>query len=318
MSATLEECQSIGPILSAFGPALISRHHAGLAGKVWGAIKGIFGGPNAEQTAARESFASLHEFVRTELAGLEGYTLEVQSAIDQGWDRTLAETVAGFLAAGEAAGVSRDEAFRLYEQYQQAVRDGNTATVKEIETTVQAWVASTKEAVTDLDAVVVHSAAEIGDQFRGLTVEEAAALGTALLDLGHKANRAFTRIHDSALGAGSALANVLLPALHDVARAINAIPTDVSINYHGTFSGQHRAAGGPVTAGVPYTVGERGQETFVPDRNGTILPNGFAKEIGAEVSKAVKGALNVVIPQDAVTDAVYRAGPRRTALRGWA
>ena len=32
-----------------------------------------------------------------------------------------------------------------------------------------------------------------------------------------------------------------------------------------------RAAGGPVTAGQPYTVGELGKETFVPDRNGTIL-----------------------------------------------
>lgn len=36
----------------------------------------------------------------------------------------------------------------------------------------------------------------------------------------------------------------------------------------------HRAAGGPVTAGMPYTVGERGQETFVPNTNGTIIPNG--------------------------------------------
>lgn len=35
-----------------------------------------------------------------------------------------------------------------------------------------------------------------------------------------------------------------------------------------------RAMGGPVTAGWPYTVGEKGVETFVPDRNGTIVPNG--------------------------------------------
>lgn len=32
-----------------------------------------------------------------------------------------------------------------------------------------------------------------------------------------------------------------------------------------------RASGGPVMAGVPYTVGEQGRETFVPTQNGTIV-----------------------------------------------
>ena len=35
-----------------------------------------------------------------------------------------------------------------------------------------------------------------------------------------------------------------------------------------------RAAGGPVRAGKPYTVGERGPETFVPATSGMIIPNG--------------------------------------------
>ena len=34
-----------------------------------------------------------------------------------------------------------------------------------------------------------------------------------------------------------------------------------------------RAAGGPVTAGVPYVVGERGPELFVPRRDGGVIPN---------------------------------------------
>lgn len=38
--------------------------------------------------------------------------------------------------------------------------------------------------------------------------------------------------------------------------------------------GGPRAKGGPVMPGVSYTVGERGPETFVPSRAGTILPNG--------------------------------------------
>jgi len=35
-----------------------------------------------------------------------------------------------------------------------------------------------------------------------------------------------------------------------------------------------KAAGGPVSAGSPYVVGEQGPELFVPDRGGTIVPNG--------------------------------------------
>jgi hypothetical protein len=36
---------------------------------------------------------------------------------------------------------------------------------------------------------------------------------------------------------------------------------------------KHKALGGPVTAGMPYVVGESGPEIFAPDTNGTILPN---------------------------------------------
>ena len=36
---------------------------------------------------------------------------------------------------------------------------------------------------------------------------------------------------------------------------------------------QFREKGGPVTAGQPYIVGEKRPELFVPDRNGTILPD---------------------------------------------
>lgn len=38
--------------------------------------------------------------------------------------------------------------------------------------------------------------------------------------------------------------------------------------------GSGRASGGPVMAGMPYRVGENGVETFVPEQNGSIMPNG--------------------------------------------
>jgi uncharacterized protein YutE (UPF0331/DUF86 family) len=49
---------------------------------------------------------------------------------------------------------------------------------------------------------------------------------------------------------------------------------------------QERAAGGPVTAGTPYIVGERGPEIVVPGRSGTVIPN---NRIG------VGGGVNVTI-----------------------
>ena len=42
---------------------------------------------------------------------------------------------------------------------------------------------------------------------------------------------------------------------------------------HRTVGTPRRADGGPVGAGLTYLVGERGPEYFVPDRDGTIVPN---------------------------------------------
>lgn len=52
----------------------------------------------------------------------------------------------------------------------------------------------------------------------------------------------------------------------------NVIPT------LGRYGGP-RAGGGPVTAGNVYRVGEEGEEWYVPDRDGTILPHGTAPTV---------------------------------------
>jgi phage-related minor tail protein len=46
-----------------------------------------------------------------------------------------------------------------------------------------------------------------------------------------------------------------------------------------SFSG--RAVGGSVTAGVPYMVGEQGQEMFIPSTNGQIVKNSDLSQGGA-------------------------------------
>jgi hypothetical protein len=47
-----------------------------------------------------------------------------------------------------------------------------------------------------------------------------------------------------------------------------------------TGVGAHKAAGGPVTAGTPYTVGEVGPELFVPNQSGTIIPASQTAKMG--------------------------------------
>ncbi|KPL82660.1 hypothetical protein SE15_11220 [Thermanaerothrix daxensis] len=40
-----------------------------------------------------------------------------------------------------------------------------------------------------------------------------------------------------------------------------------------------RALGGPVMAGIPYVVGEQGPELFIPESNGSIVPNSLTKNL---------------------------------------
>ena len=94
----------VGPLLEAFGPALIAGIGT-LTDKVWPAIRKLFGGPDEAELAARETFAGFHKGVVAELGGTQRFAAEVQRAIDDGWDRTLAESRAGFILWGTDAGL---------------------------------------------------------------------------------------------------------------------------------------------------------------------------------------------------------------------
>jgi tape measure domain-containing protein len=53
------------------------------------------------------------------------------------------------------------------------------------------------------------------------------------------------------------------------------------------FSIFGRASGGPVQRGKPYMVGEAGRELFVPQTNGTIIPNGQLRSAGGGGQQAI-------------------------------
>lgn len=74
----------------------------------------------------------------------------------------------------------------------------------------------------------------------------------------------------------------------------------------GAIFGGFRAEGGPVASGVPYVVGERGPELFVPGASGAIIPNGAG--LGG-------GTIHLMIESDGTLPAMIRAEARGVALK---
>lgn len=94
----------------------------------------------------------------------------------------------------------------------------------------------------------------------------------------------------------------------------------------------HRAIGGSVQAGQPYMVGERGQEMFVPNQSGAIIPNNKMGGSGVTINQTINISTGVaqtvraevagMMPQiaaaakGAVADARQRGGGYSQALIG--
>lgn len=119
-------------------------------------------------------------------------------------------------------------------------------------------------------------------------------------NMAHTAAAAVTGLHtavDSASSAASTAAGRMASLGSDMARAggeasaaagevrglasaIAALQSKtITITTNMVTSVSHRAGGGPVAAGVPYLVGEAGQEMFIPSQNGMILPAPVTQQI---------------------------------------
>lgn len=62
----------------------------------------------------------------------------------------------------------------------------------------------------------------------------------------------------------------------------------------GNVFGGGRAAGGPVTGGTTYLVGEQGPELFTPSNTGTIIPNNRMGGSGSNINITVNGAIDPI------------------------
>jgi hypothetical protein len=86
----------------------------------------------------------------------------------------------------------------------------------------------------------------------------------------------------STFGLASAYAAVLNPI--GTPKAVGGQRVATSADVAAVGSSGFRAAGGPVASGAAYVVGERGPELFVPDRAGSIVPNGGGIIINAPIT----------------------------------
>ncbi len=120
-----------------------------------------FGGPSKAEKEARKTFGSFRERAIAEMGQTQVYIDEVQRAVKDGWDRTLAETRAAFILTGTTAGVAYDEAFQIYGRYEKAVRDGNTALMTQIEATYAQWQQTAKESGAQVAAAAAATNAEL-------------------------------------------------------------------------------------------------------------------------------------------------------------
>ena len=55
-----------------------------------------------------------------------------------------------------------------------------------------------------------------------------------------------------------------------------------------------RAMGGPVSAGIPYLVGERGPEIFAPNVDGSIINNMRTEKIYQMISSDIEGDIDFI------------------------
>ncbi|SDD05054.1 tape measure protein [Belnapia rosea] len=115
----------------------------------------------------------------------------------------------------------------------------------------------------------------------------------------------FSSAFEDAIIKGEKLSKVMQGLLQDIARVIarrtiteplgNAVSAGLTGLGAGSWldsigswiGGLFRAEGGPVAAGQPYIVGDRGPEWFVPNLAGTVLPNGTAPGGGTTIQTTV-------------------------------
>ena len=112
----------------------------------------------------------------------------------------------------------------------------------------------------------------------------------------------------------STLVSIINAAYNAIVKFVNFVKNNpVSQGIAGVFGGG-RAAGGPVSAGTTYLVGENGPELFTSSTSGKIIPNGSMG--GNTINITVNGALDSEGTARTIIDLLNRSQARGTLGSG--
>ena len=122
--------------------------------------------------------------------------------------------------------------------------------------------------------------------------------------------QAVAKIVGSLIGLFSNLVGIINAAVNAIKAVANAGKAIGGAIGGALGFGGGRAAGGPVSAGTAYVVGERGPELFVPGSSGSIVPNGAGG--GSTINITVNGAIDAEGTARTIIDVLNRSTARGT------
>ena len=183
-----------------------------------------------------------------------------------------------------------------------------------------------KQALADKnkqDAKNLQNLIEKYKQYQGLVNDISNSIESGLMSIAERTKTVEEAFRDMAADIIRQLYRVLV--VQQMVGSFNAAEPEKSSGLAGFLGGMFkpRANGGPVTAGQPYLVGERGPELFVPSSNGGVVANDKMGggvtvvqnlNISTGVSQTVRAEIRNLMPQiaetakSAVVDSKRRGG----------
>jgi hypothetical protein len=288
-------------------------------------------GMRASAAATREADAALAEHTNSQLAAFDATFAVAQAQRDFATALFEAETAA---ASGTA---SAGELQAAYDNETQAAEKTALAVQKKAEQ--DAIASGTALTAAQSNDVLIGALQGMADQASGPSKVALEALIAKLKETGAQHPEPTVELIDNATGKVKTAQQVLAEYGRTMSMAQIGVNDQATakireaIRLGQQFAGSSyvadatlithnvaRARGGPVRPGTPYTVGEQGVETFIPDVGGTIIPAGPTKKMLTATANVRSAGVNGAGGQVTIVhnhwDGTF-IGPDRASIGRW-
>ena len=280
----------VGPLLKAFGPAMIKGVVA-LGKKAWGAMKKLFGGVSEQEKEGREAADAYRQGLLDNLNPEQ--LAEVAGAVANGLSETGAAMHIAIrdasIAAGSTVAEAEARATEMVDTLWRAEKGGAEVVGKVVE--------AINERLPGLAAVTEEATEDMGASFdtffTGVTAKQAPKLTQTMIDMFKKGK-----------DAGSSFAHVM----EKVFEKVGADAGGMAGRVNAAMDSISRSTGGGISSGLG-----RGTSGLPAGGGGNGGPS--AQEIGEVLGRVINKQVPVLMV-DEVTDAVIGASPRRLDLIG--